>query len=127
MSRQQVDLSLPKFRLDPPLMSLADSLKSLGMTYAFNIPTGTADFSGIAVRKPDDYLYISDIFHKTFVDVDENGTEAAAATAAVMMRATMAPMDPVTVTVDRPFLFAIQHRPSGTCLFLGRMANPLTP
>jgi serpin B len=80
----------------------------------------------MAPRKPDDYLYISQVFHKTFIAVDEKGTEAAAATAVAMM-AGSAPIQrpaPVEVKVDRPFLYAIQHVPSGVCLFLGRVTDP---
>ena len=93
---------------------------------AFDVPGGSADFSRIAPRKPNDYLAISDVFHQTFIDVDEEGTEAAAATAVTMATFGMAltPPKPIEVRVDRPFLFAIQHRASGTCLFLGRIANP---
>jgi serpin B len=121
---KNVNLRLPKFRIEPALLALGDTLKALGMPSAFNVPIGSADFSGIAPRKPDDYLYISDVFHKTFLEIDEKGTEAAAATAAVMMRATSAPLDPVTVTVDRPFFFAVQQRSTGACLFLGRVMDP---
>jgi len=123
--RVAVDLSLPKFRLEPPLLALAEPLKNLGMPTAFNVPQGSADFSGIAPRRPDDYLYISNVFHKTFLDLNENGVEAAAATAAVIMRATALPADPPRrVHVDRPFVFAILHRESATSLFLGRLVRP---
>jgi serpin B len=124
---RDVTLFLPKFRLEPPLLKLSDTLKKLGLRSAFNEPPGSADFDRMAPRRPDDYLYISEIFHKTFLALDEKGTEAAAATAVAMMRATSAMMEkpkPVEVRVDRPFLFAIQHRASGACLFLGRMNDP---
>jgi len=87
---------------------------------------GSANFDGIAPRRPDDYLYIPDVFHKTFVEIDEKGTEAAAAIAVVMMCAAAMPVptNPIEVQVGRPFLFAIQHRASGACLFLGRVVNP---
>lgn len=124
---ERVALTLPKFKLEPPLMALSDTLKKLGMPSAFNDPRGSADFSGIAPRSPNDYLYISEVFHKTFIEIDEDGTEAAAATAVVMMRAMSMPADPVKLVIDRPFLFAIQHRPSGTCLFLGRVVDPSKP
>jgi len=80
----------------------------------------------MAPRKPDDYLYISEVFHKTFLALDEKGTEAAAATAVVMARAMAMIQEPqpIEVRVDHPFLFAIQHRPSGACLFLGRVTDP---
>src|SRR6266699_1107152 len=107
LEARDVDLHLPKFKLEPP--------------------TGSADFDRMAPRKPNDYLYISQIFHKTFIAVDEKGTEAAAATAVVMMRATAIAgpkPQPIEVKVDRPFVYAIQHVPSGVCLFLGRVTDP---
>jgi serpin B len=127
LKTQEVVLYLPKFRLEPPLFALRKTLEVLGMETAFDIPRGSANFDGIAPRKPNDYLYISEVFHKTFVEVNEKGTEAAAATAVVMMRATAhfeEKPKPIEVRVDRPFFFAIQHRPSGACLFLGRMLDP---
>jgi len=126
MPRADVALTLPKFRLEPPTLALAEILQSLGMKAAFDIPRRSADFDGIAPRKPDDYLYISDVFHKTFFALDEKGIEAAAATAVVMMRATSMPVqrEPVEVRVDRPFYFAVQHTPTGACLFLGRITDP---
>ena len=75
----------------------------------------------------DGYLCISEVFHKTFLALDERGTEAAAATAVAMVNAPAmvgAKPKPVEVRVDHPFLFAIQHRPSGACLFLGRITEP---
>jgi serpin B len=127
LKNEDVVLYFPKFKLVPPLFALRKTLEALGMESAFDVPQGSADFDGIAPRRPNDYLYISDVFHKTFVEVDEKGTEAAAATAVVMMRATAhfeEKPKPIEVRVDRPFLFAIQHRPSGACLFLGRVADP---
>ena len=127
LEAQDVDLHLPKFKLEPPTIALAETFQSLGMKSAFDIPRGSANFDKIALRKPNDYLYISQIFHKTFIAVDEKGTEAAAATAVVMMRATAIARpkpQPIEVKVDRPFLYAIQHVPSGVCLFLGRVTDP---
>lgn len=124
---KDVILHLPKFKLQPPLMTLSRTLQSLGMKSAFDQPRGSANFDRMAARKPDDYLFISEVFHKTFLDLDEKGTEAAAATAVAMMRATAAIKEkpkPIEVRVDRPFVFAIQHRPSGACLFLGRVTDP---
>jgi len=123
---QEVILHLPKFKLQPPLFKLGKVLQALGMKSAFDVPRGSADFDRMAPRKPNDYLYISEVFHKTFLDLDEKGTEAAAATAVAMARATavmMRPPQPIEVRVDHPFLFAIQHRPSGACLFLGRITQ----
>jgi len=126
-TREKIDLHLPKFKFEPPTIALADKLQALGMKSAFDVPRGSANFDRIAPRKPNDYLYISNVFHKTFIAVDEKGTEAAAATAVVMMRATAmaeAKPKPIEVKVDRPFVYAIQHVPSGVCLFLGRVTDP---
>ena len=127
LEMQDVDLHLPKFKLEPSTMALAERFQTLGMKSAFDQPRGSADFDRMAPRKPNDYLYISQIFHKTFIAVDEKGTEAAAATAVVMMRATAIAgpkPQPIEVKVDRPFVYAIQHVPSGVCLFLGRVTDP---
>ena len=88
LEKRDVDLYLPKFKLEPPTITLAKQFEALGMKTAFNQPKGSANFDRMAPRKPDDYLYISQIFHKTFIAVDEKGTEAAAATAVAMMTAT---------------------------------------
>ena len=122
-SRRQVALWLPKFKLEGLTVPLAEALKALGMKTAFDEPPGSANFNGIGPRAGGDYLALSNVFHKTFVAVDEQGTEAAAATA-VVAGITSAPPTPVTVRVERPFFFAIQHRASGACLFLGNVRNP---
>jgi serpin B len=127
LEKRDVDLHLPKFKLEPPTVALKEKFEALGMKTAFDIPPGSANFDKIAPRKPNDYLYISNIFHKTFIALDEKGTEAAAATAVVMMArsALMSPPPPpIEVKVDRPFVYAIQHVPSGVCLFLGRVTDP---
>jgi serpin B len=125
LPQREIELYLPKFRVEPPTLQLSSALKSLGMKTAFDVPQRSANFDRMALRKPDDYLYIGEVFHKTYLVLDEQGTEAAAATAVAMLRALAAPVEkPVTVRVDHPFLFAIQHTPSGTCLFLGRVTDP---
>ena len=123
----KVVLFLPKFKLEPPLFKLSKVMQTLGMASAFDKPKGSANFDRMAPRHADEYLYISEVFHKTFLTLDEKGTEAAAATAVVMAMATAMrepPKPPIEVRVDRPFLFAIQHRPSGACLFIGRITDP---
>jgi serpin B len=126
LEAHNVDLYLPKFKFEPPTIALAQNLQSLGLRTAFDRPPGSANFDKIAPRKPNDYLAISDVFHKAFIAVDEKGTEAAAATAVVMNEVTaiVKPSQPIEVRVDRPFIYAIQHVPSGACLFLGRVTDP---
>jgi serpin B len=111
---QGLSLSLPKFSFSSS-SSLGDSLQKLGMTDAF----GSADFSGITTQQP---LVISSVVHQAVIDVDEQGTEAAAATGVVMGAAAM--MATTQVDIDRPFLFAITDTTTGAPLFLGTVANP---
>ncbi len=112
-----VMLALPKFSFTRDF-GLAKRLQALGMPDAFN--PDLADFSGMTGERD---LFISDVIHKAFVAVDEEGTEAAAATA-VIMETTSAPMFDVTLTVDRPFIFLIRDTVSGQILFMGRVVNP---
>ncbi len=112
----QVDLSMPRFEFDDEF-SLAEQLAALGMADAF---TDAADFSGMTGGRD---LFISQVFHKAFVSVDEAGTEAAAATA-VVMQVTGAPAEAAQVILDRPFLFLIRDRETGALLFLGRVMDP---
>ena len=119
LASARVTVQLPRFSLRDDF-SLAKVLGRLGMGRAF---TSGADFSGMTGRPE---LAISDVIHKSFVDVDEKGTEAAAASAANMML-TSAPMEPAEVVefiADHPFLFLIRDVDTGTILFLGRMADP---
>jgi serpin B len=122
-----IDLYLPKFRLVGSTIRLGNVLESLGMKTAFDLPTGSANFDRIAPRKPDDYLAISEVFHQTFIAVDEQGTEASAATAVAMLALSVVPAtppQPIEVRVDHPFFFAIQERSTGICLFLGSVSDP---
>lgn len=125
---REVILRLPKFRLAPSTMALGDALQALGLQTAFDVPKRSANFDRMTPRTPDDYLYIGQVFHKTWLSLDEHGIEAAAATAVVMLAAlAVAPREeppPVEVRADHPFLFAIQHVDSGACLFLGRVTDP---
>ncbi|MCX6644837.1 MAG: serpin family protein [bacterium] len=116
---QEVDLTLPKFEFDSAF-ALSDKLKALGMTSAFEY--GLADFSGMDGTVE---LFISEVLHKAFVKVDEEGTEAAAATAVVMELGMAAmPEDVVEFRADHPFIFLIRDVNNGSILFLGRMLNP---
>jgi serpin B len=117
LSLRSLDLTLPKFKFDAPL-KLGEVLKAMGMTDAFN--EGTADLSGIDGTMD---LVISDVLHKGFVAIDENGTEAAAATAVVVNADSAAP-EPAVLNVDRPFMFFIRDRPTGAILFVGRVTDP---
>jgi len=124
---RDVILHLPRFKLAPSSVALGAALGELGMKTAFDQPRGSANFDRMAPRTPDDYLCISEVFHKTWLSLDEKGTEAAAATAVVMFGVTAIPpepLPPIEVRIDRPFLFAIRHVSSGTCLFLGRLTDP---
>ena len=112
LSQQQVELTLPKFKIEWG-GSIVSTLKKLGMTNAFDTQ---ADFSGIDGTTQ---LYISDALHKAYISVDEKGTEAAAATA-VIMDLTSAPIVDTTMVLNRPFIFLIRERSSGTILFIGR-------
>src|SRR5205814_7191415 len=108
LQMQDVNLHLPKFRFEPPTMNLGETLQELGMQTAFDRPHGSANFDRLAPRKPNDYLYISAVFHKTFIAVDEEGTEATAATAVAMAVGAAAGQkpEPPEVKIDRPFIYA---------------------
>lgn len=114
----EVDLSLPKFKFESSF-TLKEPLSALGMADAFD--RDKADFSGMDGRRD---LFISAVLHKAFVAVDENGTEAAAATAVVMELMSAMPEEPVQFRVERPFIFLIRDNQTGSVLFLGRVLNP---
>jgi len=116
LARRQVALTMPKFEFESDF-SLNEALSAMGMPVAFS---GEADFSGMTGSRD---LFISEVIHKAFVSVDEAGTEAAAATAVVIAELAM-PEEPVTFTVDRPFLFLIRDMETGTVLFVGRVVDP---
>ena len=114
----QVDLSMPRYRVDAGFM-LKDTLESLGVRTAF---TPAADFSGITDDEP---LHISAVVHKAWIDVGEEGTEAAAATAVTISALALVRKPPpeVTLVLDRPFLFVIADAASGLPLFLGQFTR----
>ena len=117
LERASVTLSMPKFKFDAAF-ALNDALEGMGMTDAFD--PMKANFSRMDGTTS---LYISSALHKAFVDVNEEGTEAAAATA-VAIGLTSAPGQSYTITLDHPFLFLIRDNATGTLLFVGRMADP---
>ena len=117
LSTASVTLGLPKFKLESSF-GLSEAMKTLGMTDAFT--PGLADFSGMEGTRN---LYISDLLHKAYVDVNEEGTEAAAATAVVVGMTSM-PAESYTIDFDRPFLFLIRDIQTNAILFMGRMADP---
>jgi serpin B len=113
---QKVQVSLPKFKINSKF-NLSRTLQRLGMTDAFN---SKADFSGIDGTKN---LSLDSVIHQAFVEVNEKGTEAAAATAIFMTRG-LAPKVP-EFRADHPFIFLIRHNDSGNILFMGRVVNPI--
>ncbi|MBD3316192.1 MAG: serpin family protein [Chitinivibrionales bacterium] len=112
----EIKVKLPRFTFGTPSVSLKEPLQNLGMRIPF---TGSADFSGIDSTGS---LVISDVFHKAFIAVDEQGTEAVAATAVVVYCVSM-PFDPNFIA-DRPFIYFIRDRRTGAILFMGRVMDP---
>lgn len=116
MDEIKVDLAMPKFKLEAGTF-LGPILRELGMKLAF----GGADFRGISGEKD---LFISEVIHKAFIEVTEEGAEAAAATAAVMKTRMIHHDDePMKISVDHPFFFSIVEKSSGTALFLGHVTD----
>jgi serpin B len=120
LENKRVDLSLPKFKAEGAF-DMVDALKGLGVKSAFE--GNLADFSFMNGKRD---LFINAASHKSFVEVNERGTEAAAATAIGVARMTAAaPQDaPVIFRADHPFIFLIQDEAGGTILFMGRVAKP---
>ena len=116
LKTEKVDLALPKFKMNWGVYRFNDALKALGMPDAFD---GRADFSNITGRKG---LYIDAVLHKSFVDVNEKGTEAAAVTAVVKLE-MMIP-DLKFFRANRPFIFIIRDKATGQYLFVGKLTDP---
>ena len=116
LSNQAMELAMPKFRLEWEAL-LNDPLKALGMVQAFT--PGGADFSRMS-ETAGRQLFISKVKQKSFVDVHEEGTEAAAVTSVQIDLVSLPP----SIRIDRPFLFAIRERLSGTILFMGKIVRP---
>ncbi|MCX8189899.1 MAG: serpin family protein [Candidatus Diapherotrites archaeon] len=108
-------IEIPKFEINTKYF-MVKTLKEMGINTAFG---GSADFTGMTPKRE---LYISEVIHQAYAKVDEKGTEAAAATA-VIMKATSARPE-ITFVADHPFIFLIQHKETGTILFVGRVINP---
>jgi serpin B len=113
---RQVAVTMPKFKMTGEY-ELRPPLEAMGMPAAFE----GADFSGMTGKQD---LSISNVIHKAFVEVNEEGTEAAAATGVVMAFAMARPAEPAVFRADHPFLFVIRDEKSGAFLFLGRLADP---
>jgi serpin B len=118
LQAREVELALPRFGLETQA-DLSTILAALGMPRAFD--PDTADFSGITAAEQ---LYISAVIHQANIDVDEKGTEAAAATAVVMGTTSVPVEAPVTMRVDRPFIFLLRDVPTGAVVFMGRVVDP---
>jgi len=119
MRKREVIVSIPKFKMTSRF-NLVSVLKSMGMVDAFS---GNADFSGISGKRD---LSISSVIHQAYVDVNEEGTEAAAATAVTMKLTAIGPSWTPVFRADHPFLFLIRDNHSGSILFIGRVVNPNT-
>ncbi|MHC4474511.1 MAG: serpin family protein [Planctomycetota bacterium] len=113
---REVRVYLPKFKITTGPVELKNILAQMGMPAAFS----DADFSGMTGKRE---LFISHVLHKAFVEVNEEGTEAAAATAVVMRKRIGIVATPV-FRADHPFVFMIRHNPTGSVLFVGRVASP---
>jgi serpin B len=116
MQKREVEVYLPRFTMTYECR-LSRTLAAMGMAEAFS---GLADFSGMTGGRD---LFISDVIHKAFVEVNEEGTEAAAATG-VVMKLTAMPLPPPVFRADRPFVFAIIDHGTGSILFIGRVTDP---
>jgi serpin B len=114
----ELQVSLPKFEFTYGTVKLKQAMKTLGMIDAFD--GSLADFSGIDGT---DLLYIDNIYHKAFISVDEEGTEAAAATAVVLVWES-AGADEVVFNANRPFVYLIRDKATGMILFMGRVVDP---
>ena len=116
----KTEVTLPRFKITQSCM-LKDVLTKLGMGIAFG---GEADFSGMTGNGD---LQISQVFHKAFWEGNEEGTEAAGATAVIMSKRAVMFEAPPVFRADHPFIFVIRHRPTDSVLFMGRIADPSCP
>jgi len=117
LSEKRVDVYLPRFKVETKYF-LKGNLETMGMTRAFS---ERADFSGINGQKD---LFIQQVIHQAFVEVNESGTEAAAASGVLIGRTAYVPEKKYIFRADHPFIFLIQEKTTGAILFLGRLADP---
>jgi serpin B len=121
LREERVDIFIPRFKFETKYF-MKNTLSEMGMPTAFE---DSADFSGMTGKKD---LKIDEVIHQTFIEVNEEGTEAAAATAVIMVGITSVgpsvPKIPV-FKADHPFIFIIQQKDSGNILFMGRVNNPI--
>lgn len=118
LETRKVEVYVPKFKMTTEFQ-LKKNLTRLGMTDAFSLTT--ADFSGMTGNKD---LFIGEVMHKAFVETNEQGTEAAAATGVVMFQGEPSRQTVPVFRADHPFLFLIRHKPSNCILFFGRVTKP---
>jgi serine protease inhibitor len=115
------EIILPRFKSEYTV-SLNEALQALGMAVAFD--PDHADFASMCPMPSNLNIYIYQVKHRTYMQVNEEGTEAAAATAVGMKSRALMPMDTFTMIVDRPFCCAIRDNETGTILFLGSIVDP---
>jgi serpin B len=119
MQPTTVNVFLPKFKMTLTYDKMVNTLKKMGMTAPFG---GSADFSSMITNQR---LYISDVIHKAFIVVNEEGTEASAATGMVMRKTSINPNQKlITFRADHPFIYLIQDNVTGSILFMGKMQDP---
>ena len=121
LERREIDLMMPSFSFDWDIR-LKAVLSEMGMPIAFD--SGNADFLGMVRSPVEETLYVEDVVHKAFVAVDEEGTEAAAATAVIVPASPSLPPEPRVLMIDRPFVFLIRDIETGVILFVGRVVDP---
>ena len=117
LTTREVQLALPKFRSELRI-NLKQELTSMGMGTAFS---KQADLSGMTGEKN---LYVDEVVHKAFIEINERGTEAAAATAAMIGLKSSLRDDPVRFNADHPFVFLLLDRRTGCIIFAGRFVKP---
>lgn len=125
LASKEVSLTLPKFTIDPPAaISAGSALQALGMSAPFSVKK--ADFTGLAnPSNLDEQLYLAKVFHKGFIAVDEDGTEAAAGSAvSLSVKGAKPPTPKLEVKLDRPFLYLIRDKRTGAILFMGKVTDP---